>query len=698
MNVAAFVNPYSFMPLPMGAEGVLRNLPPGHVVAAGGARSRYSGSVQVTWTLQTPMLLPLGHTDSGVVDEEGYVNVPGSSLKGVTRSLHEALFNGCMRIVDLDFVPGYRDPARTDGEQHGHNKSWRLALVVRSDKAGRPQAVRLCDDEIWLDSGQLFTAYRQQGLPSTGDVVEFDGRPGPLNSLNRLEQQDISNLEVVRRHDSTEADLETVEGRVFLVTSVGARHDYRKARPGEPRQKGRSLWASGRLGASILPVSAEAAAELQAATEGSDDRRKLRLAEERTAEDQWRGRRVFAEVAWWRPNGQKGAVGRRNLHSGFLWPGDVVWVHLSADDRIDRIRLSQLWRHGGRGPVRDRMHAANQPCNPESEAGVCLSCAIFGATDQAGERGKGMQSAYAGHVRFGSARSTSPVTLRNVLLAPLGAPKPGSGMFYLQNDRPLPQNRTLGDRATEWGSEFDSPMRPIAGRKFYWHSDPEAQATRWSGQTGRRVAPRYEAIGKQGTGEMARTASLAPAGTRVTAKVTFDAIDELSLRTLLWALDPAPLLRLPPTRRDATFAVHLGGGKSLGLGSATVELDDLKVTTVAERYSGAAAAPAMHFTSITRESASALAQRVGAFNRNLEPLARLLDLKGLGADESFVTYPPGAFWPDVGEEDFRKSFAFFVEADGKELQRGTQPWHPLPTVTPSGDQRLPIVFKKGGTR
>ena len=94
------------------------------------------------------MMLPNGHESSGIIDDEGHVVIPGSSIKGATRALHEAMFNGCFRIIDQDFTPGYRDSATSDAaKQEEGAGQWRLALVTRDD-AGLPAEVRLCTDEV----------------------------------------------------------------------------------------------------------------------------------------------------------------------------------------------------------------------------------------------------------------------------------------------------------------------------------------------------------------------------------------------------------------------------------------------------------------------------------------------------------------------------------------------------------------------
>jgi hypothetical protein len=492
------------------------------------------------------------------------------------------------------------------------------------------------------------------------------------------------------------ADLSTVSGRIFLATDTGTRRKHRR-NPDGGQTRGRCFWASGELDSNAAPtkIAPDVSADFRSSVEGSEDRRTLRAALEKGTDDSWTRATVFKVVEWWLPNGGFGPVAARAQHSGLLWAGDVVWARVDGAGEITGLRLSQIWRHPGEHSVKNRMPADLLPCNPADDRGLCLTCSIFGAVDETGtDRGKGSQASYAAHVRFGSARTAKPVEsqLQSVQLTPMGAPKSGAGMFYLSNSSHPGRNRDRGDRAAEWGSQVDAKeIRSIAGRKFYWHSDPDRQARHWDPGTRGRTVPRYEAVGKQRTSEMSSERQLVPAGTVLTGRVTFDLLDELSLRTLLWSLDPGPVLSLAPGRSESTFAVHLGGGKPLGLGSAIPSIK-VSVSSVAERYRCDAAPSTLDLTSpkAAREDLLSLKHRTGHFLTAVPFLAQMLDPHGLGEDEVLVSYPPAATWLEADIEDFRKSYAFFVAADGERLAERVNPWHPLPSPAPGADVTLPI--------
>lgn len=700
-----FVNPYTFAPLP---SRVVRQPPLGHTPSE--PDKRYSGTITVQYTLASPLLLPAEAGPAGWVDADDRVRIPGSSVKGSVRSLHETLFNGCMRIVNGDFVPGYRDSAVSDElrqEQTGGG-DWVLGLVVESTN-GKPKSVRPTGPVAWIDSGELAAAYPKPGrLPTSGDILDVEATIATPDSLGRRLVERLGRVSVVHRwapdrsEDEHRASLVTLKGAIFLATSVGARKSEvqpQGKRGAPPPGNGKCLWAFADLTDRVAKVSEAAQHEFNAAVDGADDRRSL-LSNPKYKETPWRDQAVH-EPVWWPVNRSKGPVARRALHTGFLWPGDVVWVRTDPHDPtvVTGLRLANLWRHGAVTPVKKRMPADLLPC-PHGEGKdrerLCLTCSIFGSADEDSGQGAGHQGSYGAHVRFGSAVSDSAVRRDRVAtLTPMGAPKPGAGVFYLAPGPEPRRDRSSGDIASHWDSEadVDAGRRNIAGRKFYWHSEPNRQRDFWRQHTGRPVPARYEASTRQASregGMKPRKAELVPAGTTFTATVAFDGLDALSLRTLVAAIDPSALLSLV-TKDHGQFAVHLGGGKPLGLGSAVPRITAMDASTVRSRYSTSAQrVPDDEFRPWQIAWVHSTKDRVGNFASNLPPLARILDLAGLGSNDVLVTYPPGSPWAAVDSNNFRESFTWFKHNSGRQLAHGkTKSWNPLPRPT-EPDQTLPI--------
>lgn len=686
-----FVNPYHFVPLP--ASGVRRASPPFHT--EGSAENRFTGHLTVEWTLKTPLLLPLKAREEGWLRADGTVRIPGSAIKGSIRSVHETLFNGCLRVFDSDFLPGYRLPARSGAESDDDSPAV-LAIVTKS-RDGVPLEVAPCDGVEWVESTSLRKAYadrRINRLPRTGDIVTISG----VREASELRQADevtyVTGVSPVVRAEVRRDDSATAEatlpcrGSVLLITDTSARRPRRE--DGTPAD---CFWAAGIIGtAPRATVPEEVAKQFWSACEGSRDRQELRQSERQGNAADWKSATQYTRVKW-----QNHPVGERARATGFLHAGDVVWVTLSPDETtVESIRLARIWRTTGTATAGERVPPSLLPCwttepgepRPGTlgpEGGLCFSCTIFGSADTAGaQSGEGRQDAYAGHVRFGAARSADRVRPLDAQLAPLSSPRLGAGVFTLV-DRGTSEE--LGDVASHWGSTVDEPEpRQLRGRKFYWHVDPDRQADRWSSELRRTtpVLPRYKARDHQRNRGLSRAAQLVPAGTTLRQEITFEGLDDVALQSLLIAIDPARLLTL--YRPKARIATHLGGGKPFGLGAATARITAFSMRQSRDRYGDAK--PPLPDPGFEKSVYPRIVARAGRLE-NPRAVARLLDLDGAGDWRDHVAYPPGATWDQIdvpnqrGFVPFDESYHFFGEANGERLAGpppDNRPWHPLPQL------------------
>ena len=715
-----FVNPYTFVPLPSTVE---RQEPPPHNVATWRGEDLHCGTIDVTWTLETPMLLPANARTEGWVEADGRVVVPGSTMKGAIRSLHETLFKGCLRVVDTDFLPAYRDSAAA-----GAADGLQLA-VVTATRDGQPLEVAMCTDIVFLDALSLKRAYVSAGtgapaseegvakptapvptVPSSGDVFDLVEVHGDRDDspLGRVEIDNVTRVEAVSRHRITATDqVQTIEPqvgrRVVHVTDTSARP--RSKGPREHRVRARCLWASAVITDRVLPVSDAARRDFSRASDGTRDRQRLTRP---GSGGGWRLRTEFDDVKWWGSYAGAAApwtpvvVGRRAKATGLLHPGDVVWVRTepappddesSYGEQVAAIALSQLWRHIGAGRLGQRVPEAVHPCRhpypgpaaeegrepePRGPVGLCPSCRVFGSADTDGDDGgRGHQDAYAARVRMGPARSAAPIHLLRVpRLAPLGQPRLGAGMFTLEHREPS-ADRNPEDRPGQWGaSTDDASWRRLRGRKYYWHADPDAQAAHWRNELGRPVTPRY-AMRPHQSAEMSRSESqLVPAGTVLAQRIYVDGLTLDELHRVLASVAPQHIAdAVPPPDRHPRLAVHLGGGKPFGLGSATATVRTT-VMPLSSRYAGVSGSP------VTTDRATILRWVSGKqLGTTLNTLYRLLDLNGLGKWRYHVSNPPGAPWDQVGTKTFDEGFRFFDHFNGQRntLDHRPKPYRPLPS-------------------
>lgn len=692
-----FVNPYTFLPLP---ETVCRERPQGH--DGSGAQQLFSGRIETEWSLQTELLLPQGEAEAEWLtvgrDGRGRLCVPGSSVKGALRSLHEAVFNGCLSVLDEDFIPVYREPVsvglRTErarlaamGEARGgegqSDEQWVIGVITEVDESGRPRGIKTCKAAslCWLDSEAVQGLYSDRQLPANGDVVRVDGNP---SGRGRQELRSFTGRVESRVQDRSGPY--DGEGRVLLITDTNARH-----------REHRWFWASAEINVRMpaLRLSDEVWEIFLARAEGSEDLRRIRAGDEQD--------RRLQKVA---RDGHP--LGMRLVHRGRFLPGDALWV------RVDRtptggfavvdLSYSAIWRHLARRDGRTvRLGdlfgevdpaASLHSCDPASEAGLCLSCSIFGCVGREhkkGEEGGG----YAGHVRIGGLRSPSEAeTEEEARFAPLLAPRPGNGQFYLRNRKGVDQKTGTapeGDIRSRWDSEMRTQPRP-AGRKFYWNHEPRRRV---------RGRPRSRAWDGAGEGVVGPRRMVKPreGGTplRLRGTVHFEQLTAVQLLSLLAVLHPELLLRLYGVEAiPGGPVIRIGGGKPLGFGAVRPRIRSLRMQASADRYTGSEPAREISLDEAlarllegggTARAGELIARRVqpsgtaeDGVGRNVRRLRRLMDPDGLDTDVDKVAYPPGAEWSRFGSKPFHESFTFFAKTHGEGFRNREGHWTPLPEI------------------
>lgn len=672
--MAEFINPYTFVPLVPVPE---RSEPAGHSFMA---EDRFSGVLKITLTACTPLLI------GGFVNEETGAQelprrhaparepiIPGSSLMGAVRSLHEALAGGCLRVLNTDWVPVHRHPANTNETTRA---DLRLAVVDRVDGQGVPGSVRLCDEWIWIPA-QLLPSDDGR-LPRTGDRIVHQRGPGKPASWPEGALGGVRARRTVRvRSDRVPQGLVpgdivrlggmgpvTGEGWILLVTDTNA------------RQSAQPYFVAGRVGpdARSCAIPPQIWKDYLEVIAGADDLRPESLSNAGGKEPLWDPAEPRYDVVCWPPqdggHGQAQIAERLPVRS-YLYRGQPVWVRVDQEtDEVSEIRLSQLWRYQGAGQVGDRVGEA-QPCVDAER--LCWSCRVFGSADTEG-RGAGdlaVQNSYRGHVRIDDLVAVGEVTPLTWHLAPLGSPRPSAGQFYLNNTgRPRVAGKDARAAST-WGSVSDERgLRQIRGRKFYWRTkEPE-----------HGPAPRGQRRAHQ-SASMSKEVVLFPAGTRFEGRVCFDNLGIGDYGSLLAALDPRWMAETGPGWDDAVSS--LGGGKPFGFGAVRIDVEPEKVQTAAARYLGDA---------VPQPDP---AEAVRAFHERVpEPVRQTWDalrhVLGFGfVPDERVWYPPGTAPGAVkGSEEFDRSFEFFGITTGIELKDEKRQMVVLPDAADSAAAQL----------
>jgi CRISPR-associated protein (TIGR03986 family) len=672
-----FVNPYTFVPFPEIADVPgFRRTPAGHARLAAG---RYTGRIEVELTARSPLLLRrVRRSDAGgggahrfprrvfpgsEAGDEPVPFLPGSSLAGVVRSLHELLAGGCLRVFDADFRPGYRDPVQA------RDDDWTLAVVDEAQE-GRPTRLRLCSTVVWVSARRLAELLGGEDKVVTGATVHVSGWEEKKYGKGRQEtwRNEVTKDDWVRPGDDW----------VVLVTDSSARKKYKSF-----------LCAVGQLAEgderdSLVPgVTDKAWEDFQRSVAGADDVRRARRDKKlRTDKPQ------PADVTHEYGDGER-LVGKRHEARPVLHRGQVIWVRTAVESTsvglatientvIDGMALSHIWRHAGEHPAFERVPPVLHPCQDADQ--LCPTCRVFGSADTSGSGGpKSDQQAYRGHLRFSDARPLVPVTVREEKLAPLGAPRPGAGQFYLEHrtTRPDPYATPL----REWGSRADTPreggVRRLRGRKQYWLTARHQER------------PLFRVKNRDWDGKMASTAETVLPDARFGFSVHFSGLDAAELGAVLVALAPQLLLDAGEQGTGVGYAV--GGGRPFGFGACTAEISELEIDDSRSRYAGGDP-PKVSVT----EAVAAFRERVDSgVSATWPAAAAALTLDRV--EPGTVWYPPKQPIPSgeiaSGKTGLAAGFEFWTQSRGYQEKNGTYPLIPLPEPT-DADQTLPVLGRE----
>lgn len=433
-----------------------------------------------------------GETFTAAFRLAGRPAIPLSSIRGMTRSLYEALTNSCMSQFNASGQEGWRPTLNSDRE--------------REDYAGAG---------IQIAPGRIASLPRGRN-DGFIELASADFRV-PLDELESL-----GDTEYERRAREAGEKVHFIE-RDGVVVRI-SRAPFEGSREGVLKLSGR------------MP-------------------RKVKKHERVLVFDTNPKRIPFTtkDLDQFRDINKSGQMTPRNMK------GHLVWVRLNASGKL--LSLGRGYIHkvpctaaGEPSTYGKRLPSASYlPCSDSvgSHEELCPGCGAFGTVMR---RAK---SAYGGRIAFGTARAAGHVDLISAELRILSQPKPQTGFFYL---------RRKGGGVADWNDAKST----IAGRKVYLH-DTAGSTDAYS----RRAHER-------GHANQATTAELIDQGAKFRYRVRFRDLRDWELGALLIATAPVDV-------RDASrpMAVKVGGGKPIGLGSATATIvgDSLLIDERGKRYS-----------------------------------------------------------------------------------------------------------------
>jgi CRISPR-associated protein (TIGR03986 family) len=562
-----FLNPYNFVrPLdrPRTEGHVLGNCPPP-------PHDRYvdgllTGRITCTVTAVTPLFVSdshavevgrNGHRTFRFFEYGGEPALPASSLRGMIRSVFEAVTNSCFAVFDGKRL-SYRleagraaalVPARVEKRDDG---TWHLRLLtgfVPLAPGQRPKALYAATLHLYdpIQGKRIRTPKVDLGGLEHGDpcygLVEKKGVFTYAVQLGRTKEE---------LHQTRDSQL-IVAGWVCINNQNV--ENKRKERFFFRARENTVGPAHIPLPDSVRKAYEDLIADYQERHRDAVDAR--REAGHKPNEVVGRGR--DAEMAF-----SRYMYCKDDLELG---DGTLVYVGLSGtltDLHVDYIVPAAVPRVSYDHSIADLLWKHLHPCKAYET--LCPACRVFGWVYRAeGEEGKpstGKTVACAGRLRFSHGELVDDLgALEDITLAILSSPKPTTTRFYLRPKKGKPRDG-LSDASV--GYDGNNVLR---GRKLYRHHG-EANPVEYE---------RATAAGFDGKDDQNRTVRGARRpGTGFEFTIDFENLAPVELGALLWAIE---------LKENGKESCHrLGLAKPLGFGSVKLETKALECVDPQKRY------------------------------------------------------------------------------------------------------------------
>lgn len=242
--------------------------------------------------------------------------------------------------------------------------------------------------------------------------------------------------------------------------------------------------------------------------------------------------------------------------------GDLVYFQHDAQRNVTMLRTVSMPRVRYAYSRQSLLPQVHRKC--QSYASFCPACRTFGwVHEEATAAPLDTITAYAGRLHFSHGTLTEDqnlavLRLPDVPLAILGSPKPTTTQFYLLKERS--DGQLCPDGNVDYNDDYARPR----GRKFYRHHG-KAESEEYTRATDE------EHNGRDDQNRTVRGA-LKP-GASFRFNVDFENLTSVELGALLWSLE-----------LESGMHHRLGYAKPLGFGSVKVTIKQLQILNIDDRY------------------------------------------------------------------------------------------------------------------
>lgn len=558
-----FLNPYNFvryLETSRKTESLLaRVAPPPHDRYVG-----LTGRITCTLTAETPIFVSDSHAVQGKATEhrtfrffeyDGEPAIPATSLRGMVRSVFEAVTNSCYSVFQFD------EPYALEHREARAPEMIPARVVELNDRGGKLELLD-CTRDAPVDCSGRPTVTRAAAVARAYPPRVLDQRTDPPKPYRRDQSQlppDSQDGMAVAALVTREPQLHrSSRFRSFIAQKVVPAAQAHTLKEGDGLVK-----VSGWLHMTGPNIENKHDERLFFRWPGSKPvhvsfNTDVVPEYNHHLEEYWkRNERKVKELGskpW--PHDDKALPHPSTFieKDRKLKQGDLVYALLDKVGHVTALRPVSMPRLRYRTKRQQLLPASLHRCEKSDE--LCPACRVFGWVHGEAERiGKTERAAYAGRVQFTHGKPI-PETLKpmaEITLAILASPKPTTTRFYL-----IPLSGRPVDGLDEEQAGYDGPNR-LRGRKFYRHQ-------------GKADKEEYTRAGGKRDDQNRTIRGALDKGSAFTFNVEFENLEEVELGALLWSLEIEGMKH------------RLGFAKPLGLGSVSVRVIELKVLTPRVRY------------------------------------------------------------------------------------------------------------------
>lgn len=563
-TIDKFINPYHFLPL--DSEVPRKNVFKKKEEQKENREQLYTGEIQVELKIRTPLFIPDCH---GAENKEGEHKtfefftydgenpvIPGSSIRGMLRSMYEPLTNSCLSAVNLDeqlyrrsceyFKPGLLKRETVQGSVRYSLVSAEKAVVVN-------------------------------GIKDKEDIKE--GKDSGVTRFEKKHEEEFKKYEdKIKEHEKDKEKSYKVGCRVEVQTNEDERKKAKEEKKkvdrlivleeeSSTKEKETGYYFKGEPGPTKVRETQNAFVFLEVKPKETIRKDMTKNSPEmmglQTVLESYEGYEEYKSCF-------KAFIGAGNGEEYFpVHYSEIKGVIEKGKQKPSIIYLSPacITKEAFYNTVGDILEAQgkHQPCTDVRQ--LCPGCSLFGMTgndpDTSREIPDKYPNAWASKVRVQDAVTTvtgkDNLFMKRIDLLELASPKISCSEFYLMRPKFKDVLSWSYDYYTvKEGGKIQVHLRmpELLGRKCYWH---HTKPNLWAGDV--ENTQRNE------------TVSPLKNGIPFTFSVYFEHVTKTQLDQLIWLCNISSM----EENGRAKYGYKLGKGKPLGLGSVEFRVTDVRI-------------------------------------------------------------------------------------------------------------------------